>query len=45
MLIVEDEVNIATPVRMYLERAGFEVGHSETATDAIAAFVAAFTPA
>ncbi len=38
VLIVEDEVNIATPVRMYLERAGFEVSHSETATDAIGAF-------
>ncbi|MGA0121848.1 MAG: response regulator transcription factor [Gaiellales bacterium] len=27
ILIVEDEVNIATPVRTYLERAGFEAEH------------------
>lgn len=38
ILIVEDEVNIATPVRMYLERAGFEVDHAETGADAIASF-------
>ena len=28
ILIVEDEVNIATPVRTYLERAGFDVDHA-----------------
>ena len=27
ILIVEDEVNIATPTRTYLERDGFEVTH------------------
>lgn len=38
ILIVEDEVNIATPMRMYLERAGFEVDHAETGADALSSF-------
>lgn len=38
ILIVEDEVNIATPMRMYLERAGFEVNHAETGADALSSF-------
>ncbi len=35
ILIVEDEVNIATPVKTYLERAGFEVAHALTGLDAL----------
>ncbi|MGI9116136.1 MAG: response regulator transcription factor [Gaiellales bacterium] len=36
ILIVEDEVNIATPVKTYLERAGFEAMHAPTGTEALA---------
>ncbi|MSO47498.1 MAG: response regulator transcription factor [Thermoleophilia bacterium] len=35
ILIVEDEINIATPVKTYLERAGFEVDHALNGTDAL----------
>lgn len=35
ILIVEDEINIATPVKTYLERAGFDVSHALTGTDAL----------
>ena len=35
ILIVEDEVNIATPIRTYLEKAGFDVAHALTGTDAL----------
>lgn len=35
ILIVEDEVNIATPVKTYLERAGFDVEHALNGTDAL----------
>ncbi len=35
ILIVEDEINIATPVKTYLERAGFDVEHALTGTDAL----------
>ena len=37
ILIVEDEVNIATPTKTYLERDGFEVTHVVTGEDALAA--------
>jgi len=40
ILIVEDELNIATPVQMYLERAGFEVDQAGTGEAALAAFAA-----
>ncbi len=35
ILIVEDEINIATPVKTYLEKAGFDVDHALTGTDAL----------
>ncbi len=35
ILIVEDEINIATPVKTYLERAGFDVAHALTGTAAL----------
>ena len=35
ILIVEDEINIATPVRTYLEKAGFDVDHALTGADAL----------
>ena len=35
ILIVEDEVNIATPTRTYLERDGFEVTHVLTGEEAL----------
>ena len=34
ILIVEDEVNIATPTKTYLERDGFEVTHAGLAEGA-----------
>ena len=37
ILIVEDEVNIATPTKTYLERDGFEVTHVVTGEDALTA--------
>ena len=35
ILIVEDEINIATPVKTYLEKAGFDVDHALTGADAL----------
>ncbi len=35
ILIVEDEVNIATPTKTYLERDGFEVTHALTGEDGL----------
>ncbi len=35
ILIVEDEINIATPVKTYLERAGFDVAHALTGSAAL----------
>ncbi len=35
ILIVEDEINIATPVKTYLERAGFDVAHALTGRAAL----------
>ncbi len=35
ILIVEDEINIATPVKTYLERAGFDVVHALTGSAAL----------
>ncbi|PHX81264.1 MAG: DNA-binding response regulator [Thermoleophilia bacterium] len=35
ILIVEDEINIATPVKTYLEKAGFDVDHALTGVDAL----------
>ncbi len=35
ILIIEDEINIATPVKTYLERAGFDVAHALTGTAAL----------
>ena len=40
ILIVEDEVNIATPTRTYLERDGFVVTHVLTGEEAVAAMEA-----
>ena len=37
ILIVEDEVNIATPTKTYLERDGFEVTHVLNGEDALTA--------
>ena len=35
ILIVEDEINIATPVKTYLEKAGFDVDHALTGAAAL----------
>ncbi len=35
ILIIEDEINIATPVKTYLERAGFDVAHALTGSAAL----------
>ena len=35
ILIVEDEINIATPVKTYLKKAGFDVDHALTGADAL----------
>jgi DNA-binding response OmpR family regulator len=40
ILIVEDEINIATPTQRHLERDGFEVTHVLTGEDALASIAA-----